>query len=60
MSVIIVNLPKELLFMWRNTKMSQKKYGVGNFIGDFIITMIFLALVLILIIPLSIYSLSGG
>ena len=40
--------------------MSQKKYGVGDFIGDFIITMIFLALVLIFIIPLSIYSITGG
>lgn len=40
--------------------MNQKKYGVGDFIRDFIITMIFLALVLILIVPLSIYSITGG
>lgn len=40
--------------------MQKKKYGVGNFIYDFIITMIFLTLILILIIPLSLYSLGSG
>lgn len=40
--------------------MSQKKYGATQFIGDFIITMIFLALVLILIIPLSLWGLGGN
>lgn len=38
----------------------NKKYGVANFIYDFIITMIFLTLVLILIIPLSLYSIGSG
>ena len=38
----------------------DKKYGVGHFIHDFIITIIFLTLVLILIIPLSLYNLGSG
>lgn len=34
--------------------------ATGQWIQDFIITMIFLALVLILIIPLSLWSLGGS
>lgn len=40
--------------------MQKKKYGTAQFIGDFIITMIFLALVLILIIPLSLWGIGGN
>lgn len=40
--------------------MQEKKYGTTQFIGDFIVTMIFLALVLILIIPLSLCGIGGN
>lgn len=41
-------------------KAFEEGYAIGAWIRDFIITMIFLGLVLILIIPLSIWSIGGN